>query len=89
MKAPITRRLVSTESYPGASFLPRSATCPVCGKKFEVLSPQWAYKIYRKNDYYPVCSWSCVRANEAAKPQPALRGAYLAETMDKPRVKEK
>lgn len=88
MKAPITRRLVDTESYAGASFRPYMAICPVCGEEFEVLSSQWAYKIYTKSDYAPVCTWRCIRAHEAKKPKPALRGEYLAETMCKSRVKE-
>lgn len=87
MKAPITRRLVDTESYAGASLIVRPTKCPVCGTKFEVLSPQWAYKIHREGSYHPVCTWGCVRAFEDKQPKPALRGEHLAETMCKSRVK--
>lgn len=45
--------------------------CPVCGKKFLVLSKDWVYKLYyRKNSttrYKYVCSYSCMMKGREKK----------------------
>lgn len=38
-------------------------TCPVCGKLF-IRQPEHVYKIPKKNNYVPVCSWKCMRSVE-------------------------
>lgn len=74
---PLSRKLCSTVLNPSASFHSHMGICPECGREFEILSRQWAYKLHlkgRKTAYY--CRYSCWRkaANQNLKP---LKGERL------------
>lgn len=54
------------------SLTSRKETCPTCGREFEVLSAQWAYKRlvgdrkHQRLRWY--CRWRCLREAEQEKP---------------------
>lgn len=79
MRKPITKRLAnrSTSSYQPFATHFREEKCPECGRVFEVLSSQWAYKLHLKGGkiaYY--CRYKCWRqaAKQNMKP---LKGETL------------
>lgn len=54
--------------------------CSECRKKFERLSPRWAYRFVKGGKEHVQCGWTCHRKAEARLyPKPKLRGEACAE----------
>lgn len=51
----------------------RTKTCRTCGKKFKVMSSNWAYKTGKSNYF---CSWKCFREDEEIRKERNPRSYY-------------